>query len=214
MRIFLLALILCSPAIGQTLPHAGDTLIFQTGNVWSLRVNVEAGTVMTYRIHKDLPDRIRSWKEHGYRVAVGSVVKQLSSAPPSLSHRAPAPTVLRGRSIDLFDSHVRVVENPQVARGERRLLLDPSFFHATRARVIAASTKVLDERAAANTLHFAVTNIEARDDQDLTAIRLLLPRAAKSVMVDGKPLADAKADAGGMLIEFPARAALQHVDVV
>ncbi len=70
MRTLLLALILSSSAIAQTVLHADDTLIFQTGDGWSPRVNVEAGTVMTYGINKDLPDRIRSWKEHGYRVAV------------------------------------------------------------------------------------------------------------------------------------------------
>ena len=54
----------------QALPPAKDTLIFQTDRGWSSRVNVEAGTVMTYGINDDLPERIRSWKEHGYRVTV------------------------------------------------------------------------------------------------------------------------------------------------
>jgi hypothetical protein len=153
------------------------------------------------------------------RVA-GSVVKPLDSAPSAsgnttapLLHRAPAPTLIRGSYIDLFDARLRIVEDPQVGEGERRLLLDPSFFPTTRARVLAASAKVINEQATSNTLRFAVTNIEARDEHDLTAIRLLMPRPAKNITVDGKPLANVKTDTGGVLIEFPARAAAQEVDV-
>ena len=153
------------------------------------------------------------------RVA-GSVVKPLAGAPSATagapappSHTTPAPTRIHGRYIDLFDAHLRLVDDPQVGEGERRLLLDPGYFPATTARVLAASAKVVDEQATASTLHFAVTSIEARDDHDLTAIRLLLPRPAKTITLDGKPLAHPQPDAGGVLIEFPARAALQAVDV-
>lgn len=151
---------------------------------------------------------------------VGSIVKPLDGAtsatseptvPPS--HTAPAPTTIHGRYIDLFDAHLRIVDDPQVGEGERRLLLDPSFFPTATARVLAASAKVVDEHATSNTLHFAVTSIEARDEHDLTAIRLLLPRAAKTITVDGKPLEDLKASDGDILIEFPAKAKLQQVDV-
>jgi hypothetical protein len=165
-------------------------------------------------------DRPEGTPEDAATRVAGSVVKPLDSAPavsdnvtaPPL-HTAPAPTLIRGRYIDLFDAHLRLVEDPKVGEGERRLLLDPSFFPSTRARVLAASAKVIDEQATSSTLHFIVTNIEARDQHDVTTIRLLLPRAAKNIAVDGKPLADAKADAGGLLIEIPARAALQNVDV-
>ena len=57
-------------AIAQAPANGDDTLIFQTQKDWSPRVNVEAGTVMTYGIQDNLPERIRSWKEHGYRVSV------------------------------------------------------------------------------------------------------------------------------------------------
>jgi hypothetical protein len=92
-------------------------------------------------------------------------------------------------------------------------LLDPTFFPAGKARVLAASAKVIDEQATSNTLHFAVTNIESREEHDRTAIRLLLPRAPRKITVEGKPLAPAKADAGTVLLEFPARATPQHVEV-
>ena len=69
-----LSLALAAAAFAQApvqAPHpAKDTLLFQTDRGWSSRVNVEAGTVMTYGINDDLPERIRSWKEHGYRVTV------------------------------------------------------------------------------------------------------------------------------------------------
>jgi hypothetical protein len=47
-----------------------DRLIFQTGHAWSPRVNINAGTVMVYGIDETTADRIRSWREHGYRVTV------------------------------------------------------------------------------------------------------------------------------------------------
>jgi len=45
-------------------------LIFQTSQGWSPRVNVEADTVMVYGIDETMPQRIASWREHGYKVAV------------------------------------------------------------------------------------------------------------------------------------------------
>jgi hypothetical protein len=165
-------------------------------------------------------DKPEGTPEHAVTRVAGSAVKTLGggaledgmiSAP--LAHATPAPTVIRGRYIDLFDAHLRVVEDPQVGEGERRLLLDAGFFPATKARVLAASAKVIDEQATENSLRFAVTNIEARDEHDLTAIRLLLPHAAKSVTVEGKPVVAGKVEAGTVLIEFPARAVPQHIEV-
>jgi hypothetical protein len=63
-------------------------------------------------------------------------------------------------------------------------LLGPTFFPAGKVRVLAASAKVIDEQATSNTLHFAVTNIESRDEHDRTAIRLLLPRAPRNITID------------------------------
>jgi hypothetical protein len=58
------------PAITTpALPPSTD-LIFQTSGSWSPRYNVDAGMVMAYGIDASLPGRIRSWREHGYRVAV------------------------------------------------------------------------------------------------------------------------------------------------
>jgi hypothetical protein len=164
-------------------------------------------------------DKPEGTAEHAVTRVVGSVVKPLDSAsaasetaaaPP---HGAPTPTTVRGRYIDLFDARLRIVENPQVGEGERRLLLDPSFFPAGKARVLAASAKVIGEQATSNTLSFSVTNIEARDEHDLTAISLLLPRGAKRITVDGKPLEQVKQVAGTVLLELPAKATPQHIEV-
>ncbi len=70
MKTLAMALTLSITAVAQAPSHANDTMIFQTQNGWTPRVNVEAGTVMAYGINEQLPDRIRSWKEHGYRVTV------------------------------------------------------------------------------------------------------------------------------------------------
>ncbi len=62
-------LLLAAPLLGQVNAPASD-LIFQTGQGWSPRVNVESQTVMVYGIDDTMPERIRSWRDHGYRVAV------------------------------------------------------------------------------------------------------------------------------------------------
>ena len=45
-------------------------LIFQTGQPWSPRTNINADTVLVYGINDTTAERIRSWRAHGYHVAV------------------------------------------------------------------------------------------------------------------------------------------------
>ncbi|PNU02285.1 hypothetical protein A8V01_10275 [Novosphingobium guangzhouense] len=68
----LCALTLSATALAEvpTSARPSGNLIFQTDKPWSPRVNVDAGTVMVYGIDESLRARIRSWREHGYRVAV------------------------------------------------------------------------------------------------------------------------------------------------
>jgi hypothetical protein len=47
-----------------------DDLTFQTHSMWSPRLNLSASTVMVYGIDATLPQRIESWRTHGYHVAV------------------------------------------------------------------------------------------------------------------------------------------------
>lgn len=165
-------------------------------------------------------DKPEGTPEHAVTRVVSSAVKSLDNEPSAtnrtavlLPHTTPVPTTIPGLYIDLFDAHLRLIKDPQVAEEERRLLLDPAFFTTAKARVLAASAKVIDEQATSTTLRFMVTGIEARDDHDLTAIRLLLPRTVKIITVDGKPLPPSRAEAGTILLEFPARATPQHIDV-
>ncbi len=62
----------CHPAWSQSSSSQTpqDRLIFQTGHAWSPRTNINAGTVMVYGIDESTADRIRSWRDHGYRVTV------------------------------------------------------------------------------------------------------------------------------------------------
>ena len=164
-------------------------------------------------------DKPEGTPEHPATRVAGSVVTPLASPLPASGsatpppHTAPAPTLIPGRFIDLFDAHLRLVTDPHVGEADRRLLLDPTFFPATTPRVLAASGKILDEQATAHTLHFAVTNISPRDEHDLTAIRLLLPREAKTITLNSKPLVHGKREAGTILLEFPAQATPQHLEI-
>ncbi len=158
--------------------------------------------------------------EHAVTRVATSAVKALDSAPStiehkraSLPHTAPAPTLLRGPYIDLFDPHLRMVENPQVGEEQRRFLLDPAFFQRDKARVLAASARVMDEHATGDRLSFSVSSIEARDEHVLTVVRLLLPRAPKNITLNGTDVRPADVTAGTVLLEFPARATKQEVEV-
>jgi hypothetical protein len=58
-------------ASAQSVPSkTQDRLIFQTGKEWSPRTNINADTVMVYGLDDTTSERIRSWREHGYRVTV------------------------------------------------------------------------------------------------------------------------------------------------
>ncbi len=54
----------------HTLKAFGSTLIFQTDRPWSPRTNINADTVMVYGIDATVGQRIQSWRDHGYHVAV------------------------------------------------------------------------------------------------------------------------------------------------
>ena len=153
------------------------------------------------------------------RVATSSV-QSLSAAAPapappaSLNEPVPAPTVITGRFIDLFDPALSIVTNPQVAQGQRRLLLDPSFFPTSKARVLAASGHITDEQTTAQELTFTITSIEGRDEKDQVAVRLLLPRTASNITIDGKTITASTKNGNTTLLQFPAHATEQHIRVV
>lgn len=80
-RLFLKTLALIVPSnsfsqMGKLSLGSGDstpldqTLSFQTGAFWSPRVNLNADTVFAYGIGDTLPERIASWRSHGYRTDV------------------------------------------------------------------------------------------------------------------------------------------------
>ncbi|HWB54137.1 MAG TPA: hypothetical protein VG722_08090, partial [Tepidisphaeraceae bacterium] len=47
-------------------PQDEERLSFQTGEAWEPRINLNADVAMAYGIDKTLPDRLATWKEHGY----------------------------------------------------------------------------------------------------------------------------------------------------
>ena len=126
-----------------------------------------------------------------------------------------SPTTLNGSFINLFDPHLAITSNPVIAAGQRSLLLDPTFFPKDQPRILAASAKISALIQSPHHLTFSTSAIEARSDQDLTAVRILLPQAPTKITLDNKPLPEAAAHfANGMLLlEFPARAAAQDLSI-
>ena len=67
----LLAACLSPAAHAQSIVAQGnDHITFQTHAPWSPRINLAADTAMVYGIDATMPSRIRSWRDHGYHVAV------------------------------------------------------------------------------------------------------------------------------------------------
>lgn len=53
-----------------TRPDVDDRLTFQTGGPWSPRVQLNADAAIVYGIDARLPERIASWRQHGYQIQV------------------------------------------------------------------------------------------------------------------------------------------------
>src|ERR1700684_4370362 len=72
LTVFLLGVPFASPqgTSSSTAPAPDSRLIFQTSRPWSPRTNINADTVLVYGINDTTAERIRSWREHGYHVAV------------------------------------------------------------------------------------------------------------------------------------------------
>src|SRR6476646_9311978 len=69
MKGLLLALVIASgAAVSQR--AVDERLSFQTHRPWSPRINLDADVAMVYGIGADLPARMASWRDHGYRVQV------------------------------------------------------------------------------------------------------------------------------------------------
>lgn len=123
------------------------------------------------------------------------------------------PFSLQGTYVNLFDPHLGLVKNPNIRSGNRALLLDPSFFPSSQPRIVAASATITDVSVAPHQMAFSASSIEGRGPDDLTSVRLLLPKAPADVTISGQRLDnDAIHYADGMLLlEFPAHAAAQKI---
>ncbi|HEY2341877.1 MAG TPA: hypothetical protein VGH90_02555, partial [Chthoniobacteraceae bacterium] len=56
------------PAAFNDPNQALERTSFQTSRPWSPQANVRADVAMVYGIDKSLPERVASWRDHGYRV--------------------------------------------------------------------------------------------------------------------------------------------------
>ncbi len=84
---------------------ADETLTFQTHQPWSARINLEADVAMNYGIDPSLPQRMETWRQHGYRtevmtgVAWGEYQDYLNGAFDGKKHWDEAQTESSGKVI-------------------------------------------------------------------------------------------------------------------
>ena len=126
------------------------------------------------------------------------------------------PHVLRGRFLDLFDSHLRIVESATLIPGSRRLLLDldRALARTPGPSVLASACKVLGaEKTADGAFKFYAEG----PDRTEAFVRLALAETPKAVTLDGQPLPDElrtwDAASRTLLIHFP-NAATGHWVIV
>ncbi len=107
--VFTITLVLSSQA--QTLPTAYlldtnqilERTCFQTGQPWSEKGNLRSDVALVYGIDRSLPDRIQTWREHGYRIHVmtgvswGQYQDYLYGHFDGINHEDEAQTVSDGR---------------------------------------------------------------------------------------------------------------------
>ena len=71
----LTALLSQSPALPPPFPaapaQAEERTAFQTAQPWNPAGNLPADVAIAYGIDPSLPDRVRTWRERGYRVQIG-----------------------------------------------------------------------------------------------------------------------------------------------
>lgn len=122
------------------------------------------------------------------------------------------PAVVRGDLIDLFDPALKESSHVAIAPGTRALLLDVSYFKSSTPRILAAAAKITAEHATARSLSFEAEGI----DQTQAAVRILAPRAPRSVTLDGKPLDPGHVQQSGrtLLLRFTNTATPQKVEVL
>jgi hypothetical protein len=95
----LTACLSASAAEAQSIVAEGnDHITFQTHAPWSPRTNLAADTAMVYGIDASMPSRIRSWRDHGYHVAVmtrAAEALRLSINRHMIEQGGPPPTLAR-----------------------------------------------------------------------------------------------------------------------
>jgi len=125
-----------------------------------------------------------------------------------------APQAIPGRFLNLFDPHLAETTSFAIIPGTRALLLDLNAKQANpaTAKILAASAKITKVESTPHRLTFVTSGIEGRDDSDLTAVAIHLPRAAKQVAIDGKTIQSTYAQQV-LRLEFPSRARPQTIAI-
>jgi hypothetical protein len=133
-------------------------------------------------------------------------------AEPSDASQPAAPVTVRGDLIDLFDADLKESNEVAVAPGTRALLLDVNYFKSSTPRILAAAAKITAQHATAHSLSFTAEGI----DQTQAVVRVLAPRAPRSVTLDGKALNPEAAQYSGrtLLLRVTNTALPQQVEIL
>lgn len=98
------------------------------------------------------------------------------------SDQAAPPISVTGDLINLFDPELTESSTVVITPGTRAFLLDLNYFKSSNPRIVAASAKITDEHATAHGLSFQADGI----DQTQAVVKILLPKAPRSVMIDNQ----------------------------
>jgi hypothetical protein len=82
--------------------------------------------------------------------------------------------------------------------------------------ILAASAKIMDPQTTPGSFSFAVSSIDGRNNDDLTAVAIYLPRTPKSVRINARNLSAEQYTYKDRVLcmQFPAHSELQSIDVL
>lgn len=96
------------------------------------------------------------------------------------------PLIVRGPVIDLFDPDLPVVTQKEIAPGAQSFLYDLAAFDKKEAKVLAAASRVENEKRTPKQYSFTVKS----PSQTINSMRIYLPRKATGVIasINGRPV--------------------------
>jgi hypothetical protein len=157
-----------APAFERTRLPFGEAVICRHGTVWTARVTVESGAVVTVTGRGVTPESIRLEPVADLRPYVearneiiGQLAERHRSAAPPVLEPAEGVAALRALAEHTLDRHARIIESARDRRTPRLRAGDSGLYHALWQRAVREQQRVagMDKRAADDVVTLAINHL-------------------------------------------------------